>query len=137
MQPAAVAMRACATTQATPPATVAARQDWVAGKEKVRTSASITDDSSIHASLHFAQLQFVHLSLSKVPYLVGAYGRSRSASPGSSTRKYSPKRWFSRKSLEPVQIKVYEVDDMEKVQKAMDPSFQVQTEVFIFSRVLL
>ena len=66
-------------------------------------------------------------TLSKVPYIVGSYGRSRSASPGSSTRKYSPKRWFSRKSLEPVQIKVYEVDDMEKVQKAMDPGFQVQT----------
>ena len=71
--------------------------------------------------------------LLKVPYLVGAYGRSRSASPGSSTRKYSPKRWFSRKSLEPVQIKVYEVDDMEKVKKAMEPSFQVQIEVFVFS----
>ena len=71
--------------------------------------------------------------LPKVPYLVGAYGRSRSASPGSSTRKYSPKRWFSRKSLEPVQIKVYEVDDMEKVKKAMEPSFQVQIEVFVFS----
>ncbi|XP_078344764.1 uncharacterized protein LOC144630301 isoform X3 [Oculina patagonica] len=56
----------------------------------------------------------------------GAHGRSRSASPGSSSRKYSPRRWFSRKSLEPVQIKVYEVDDMEKVQKAMEPNFQWQ-----------
>ena len=91
--------------------------------------------SSIHAILQFAQS--VHLSLSKVPYLVGGYGRSRSASPGSSSRKYSPKRWFSRKSLEPVQIKVYEVDDMERVQKAMVPIFQVQTEVFISSSVLL
>ncbi|PFX23915.1 Kinesin-like protein KIF26A [Stylophora pistillata] len=53
-------------------------------------------------------------------------GRSRSASPGSSTRKYSPRRWFSRKSLEPVQIKVYEVDDIEKVQQAMEPNFQWQ-----------
>lgn len=79
----------------------------------------------------------VHLSLLKVPYLVGAYGRSRSVSPGSSSRKYSPKRWFSRKSLEPVQIKVYEVDDMEKVHKAMEPSFQVQTEVFVFFCILL
>ena len=69
--------------------------------------------------------------LPQVPYLVGSYGRSRSASPGSSTRKYSPKRWFSRKSLEPVQIKVYEVDDMEKVQKAMDPSFQVQNSKYL------
>jgi len=56
----------------------------------------------------------------------GSYSRSRSASPGSGSRirKYSPRRWFSRKSLEPVQIKVYEVDDMERVQKALDPNFQ-------------
>lgn len=89
----------------------------------------------IQASLQF--VQSVYLSLSKFPYLVGAYGRSRSASPGSSSRKYSPKRWFSRKSLEPVQIKVYEVDDMEKVQKAMDPNFQVQNKVFVSSCILL
>ena len=52
-------------------------------------------------------------------------------SPGSGSRirKYSPKRWFSRKSLEPVQIKVYEVDDMERVRKAMDPNTQVKKVV--------
>jgi len=27
---------------------------------------------------------------------------------------------------EPVQIKVYEVEDMEKIKKAMDPNFQVK-----------
>ena len=63
------------------------------------------------------------------PWILGFYGRSRSTSPGSGSRirKYSPRRWFSRKSLdEPVQIKVYEVEDMEKIKKAMEPNFQVK-----------
>ncbi|KAK2561614.1 Kinesin-like protein KIF26A [Acropora cervicornis] len=67
----------------------------------------------------------------------GVIGRSRSASPGNGSRirKYSPKRWFSRKSLEPVQIKVYEVDDMERVQKAMDSDFQWQVSEDRKSRI--
>ena len=66
--------------------------------------------------------------LIKGPFISGSYGRSRSASPGSGSRirKYSPRRWFSRKSLDPVQIKVYEVDDIERVRKAMDPNSQVK-----------
>ncbi|XP_068751759.1 kinesin-like protein KIF26B isoform X2 [Montipora capricornis] len=61
----------------------------------------------------------------------GLYGRSRSSSPGSGSRirKYSPKRWFSRKSLEPVQIKVYEVDDLERVQKAMESDTDFKWQV--------
>lgn len=138
MRLAAVAMRVCVMMQATPQVTVAARRDSAEENEKVSFTIF-----SVHFSFvliySWQQASFLYfplcqlqrhpeLQLMKGAFLSGSYGRSRSASPGSGSRirKYSPRRWFSRKSLEPVQIKVYEVDDMERVQKAIDPNFQVE-----------
>ncbi|XP_031571980.1 uncharacterized protein LOC116306087 [Actinia tenebrosa] len=50
----------------------------------------------------------------------GLHKRSNSAPPSNRRRSRSPRRWFSRKSLDdPIEIKVYHVDDMDKLQKFM------------------
>lgn len=106
--------------------TVVARKDLVAGKEKVRNTTNITTRlNRAYKSCIYIQVFSSYKLIKSFFFYLAGFRRSRSASPGSSSRKYSPRRWFSRKSLEPVEIKVYEVDDMEKVQRAMEPNFQV------------
>ena len=109
------------------PAKYTRARNWAPGIAKIRDYSQSRKHNLLGMSL---SCNFTWLCIQAYlgPLIVGSYGRSRSASPGSGSRirKYSPRRWFSRKSLEPVQIKVYEVDDMERVQKAMDPDFQVK-----------